>query len=78
MKHALLKPEKPCIDGDWVLGYYLSIGMEPEVDFSATAIPSDIWMGHADTFAFLKEHLTPIMLVTGCRCTTPEAQKRLT
>ncbi len=40
--------------GDWVLGYYLSIGMQPEKDFSATAIPKDVWMGHADTFPLPK------------------------
>lgn len=40
--------------GDWVLGYYLSIGMQPEKDFSATVIPKNIWMGHADTFPLPK------------------------
>ncbi len=40
--------------GDWILGYYLSIGMKPEVDFGATAIPKNIWMGHADTFPLSK------------------------
>jgi glucose/mannose transport system substrate-binding protein len=40
--------------GDWILGYYLAIGMKPEVDFSATAIPSDLWFGHADTFPLAK------------------------
>jgi glucose/mannose transport system substrate-binding protein len=40
--------------GDWILGYYLAIGMEPEVDFSVTAIPSDLWFGHADTFPLAK------------------------
>lgn len=62
--------------GDWVLGYYLSIGMEPEVDFSATAIPSDIWMGHADTFAFPKGAPNPNNARDWMQmCTTPEAQK---
>jgi len=62
--------------GDWVLGYYLSIGMQPEVDFSATAIPKDIWMGHADTFPLPKGAPHPNNARDWIRmCTTPEAQK---
>ena len=40
--------------GDWVLGYFLSIGMKPEVDFSAVALPGNVWMGHADSFPMPK------------------------
>ncbi len=36
--------------GDWVLGYFLNAGMQPEVDFSAVALPANVWMGHADSF----------------------------
>ncbi len=62
--------------GDWILGYYLNIGMEPEVDFSATAIPKDIWMGHADTFPLPKGAPHPDLARDWIlMCTTPEAQK---
>ncbi|MEM3434004.1 MAG: ABC transporter substrate-binding protein [Candidatus Methanomethyliaceae archaeon] len=40
--------------GDWVLGYYLNIGMEPEVDFSAVSIPSNVWLGMTDSFPLPK------------------------
>jgi glucose/mannose transport system substrate-binding protein len=40
--------------GDWVLGYFLSIGMKPEVDFSAVPLPGNVWMGHADSFPMPK------------------------
>jgi glucose/mannose transport system substrate-binding protein len=40
--------------GDWILGYFLSIGMKPEVDFSAVPLPGNVWMGHADSFPMPK------------------------
>jgi len=62
--------------GDWILGYYLAIGMKPEVDFSVTAIPSDVWMGHADTFPLAKGAPHPDLARDWIRmCTTNEAQK---
>lgn len=62
--------------GDWILGYYLGIGMEPEVDFSVTAIPGDVWMGHADTFPLPHGAPNPNNARDWISmCTTPEAQK---
>jgi len=62
--------------GDWILGYYLNIGMEPEVDFSVTAIPANVWMGHADTFPLPKNTPNPNNARDWIRMvTTPEAQK---
>jgi len=62
--------------GDWILGYYLAIGMEPEVDFSATAIPSDIWFGHADTFPLAKGAPHPELAESWIEiCTSPEGAK---
>lgn len=62
--------------GDWILGYYLSIGMKPEVDFSATVMPRNVWMGHADTFPLPKGAPHPELARDWIKmCTTKEAQK---
>jgi glucose/mannose transport system substrate-binding protein len=62
--------------GDWVLGYYLSIGMEPGKDFDATAMPKNVWMGHADTFPLAKNAPHPELARYWIEmCTTTEAQK---
>jgi glucose/mannose transport system substrate-binding protein len=62
--------------GDWILGYYLSIGMEPEKDFSVTAIPNNVWMGHADTFPLPKNAPHPELANYWIEMiTTDEAQK---
>jgi glucose/mannose transport system substrate-binding protein len=62
--------------GDWVLGYFLSTGMKPEVDFSAVAIPSDVWMGHADTFPMPKGAPHPELAKAWLNMlTTADAQK---
>jgi glucose/mannose transport system substrate-binding protein len=62
--------------GDWVLGYYLSIGMEPGKDFNATAMPKNVWMGHADTFPLAKNAPHPDLAKYWIEmCTTTEAQK---
>ena len=62
--------------GDWILGYYLSIGMKPEKDFSATVIPRNIWMGHADTFPMPKGAAHPDLARAWLQMiTTPAAQK---
>jgi glucose/mannose transport system substrate-binding protein len=62
--------------GDWILGYYLNIGMVPEKDFSVTAIPKEIWMGHADTFPLPKGAPHPKLAKDWVRMiTTNEAQK---
>jgi glucose/mannose transport system substrate-binding protein len=62
--------------GDWILGYYLATGMKPDVDFSATAIPKNIWMGHADTFPLPKGAPHPKLATDWIKMiTTNEAQK---
>ncbi|HTP59104.1 MAG TPA: extracellular solute-binding protein, partial [Spirochaetia bacterium] len=62
--------------GDWVLGYFLSAGMKPEVDFSAVAIPADVWMGHADTFPMPKGAPHPELARAWLNMlTTADAQK---
>ncbi len=62
--------------GDWILGYYLNIGMEPEVDFSAVAIPHDIWLGMTDSFPLPKGAPHPNNAKDWIRmCLTKEAQE---
>jgi len=62
--------------GDWILGYYLAIGMQPEKDFSVTVMPKDVWMGHADTFPLAKGAPHPNLARSWIEmCTTNEAQK---
>ncbi len=62
--------------GDWVLGYFLSIGMKPEVDFSAVALPADVWMGHADSFPMPKGAPHPQLATDWLNMlTTNDAQK---
>jgi len=62
--------------GDWVLGYFLSIGMKPEVDFSAVALPGNVWMGHADSFPMPKGAPHPQLAEDWLKMlTTVEAQK---
>ncbi len=62
--------------GDWILGYYLAIGMEPEKDFSVSAMPKDIWMGHADTFPLAKGAPHPQLAKDWLEiCTTTEGAK---
>jgi glucose/mannose transport system substrate-binding protein len=62
--------------GDWILGYYLAIGMQPNKDFGVTAMPKNVWMGHADTFPLAKgaphQKLAKYWIEM---CTTNEAQK---
>jgi len=62
--------------GDWVLGYFLSIGMKPEEDFSAVALPSTVWMGHADSFPMPKGVPHPELAADWLKLlTTSDAQK---
>jgi glucose/mannose transport system substrate-binding protein len=62
--------------GDWILGYYLAIGMQPNKDFGVTAMPKNVWMGHADAFPLTKGAPHPKLARYWIEmCTTNEAQK---
>jgi glucose/mannose transport system substrate-binding protein len=62
--------------GDWILGYYLSIGMKPGVDIGAVPLPSSVWMGHADSFPMPKGAPHPQLAKDWLTLlTTAEAQK---
>jgi len=62
--------------GDWILGYFLSVGMKPEVDFSGVPIPRDVWMGHMDSFPMPKGAPHPQLAKAWLNMlTTADAQK---